>query len=227
METLINSNQILGGTGSKIKILNVVQNGSLTRNGSVYSDFSSSNYLQLGDNINGGYISLGNNVKNFNNFFSTANSWEVNGSFTLGNITNNQMILSSDTGESKGIYFYYNYNDENPNNTLTIVFCASGGLVIIRTEANYITANTKYYFRLQFTGSEYKFYLNTDGETYDNTTLIGYETNANKCYDTNDLRIGKSPWAGIGSLNSDAEINLADWNIKKNGEYFWKGVETI
>ena len=73
METLINPNQILGGG----KILNVVETGALTRTGSVYSGFSSSNYLQLGDKVNGGYISLSNAVKDFGAVCETANSWKV------------------------------------------------------------------------------------------------------------------------------------------------------
>lgn len=225
METLINPNQIRDGESSK-KIVNIVENGTLARNGSVYSGFDSSNYLTIGGIYNGGIFSPNEKVQSFANFFSSADSWEINGSFVLGNITNNQMILSINTNEDKGVAFYYNYNSSNPTNTLKCSFFTQA-ILSIETESNYITTNTKYYFKVQFTGSEYKVYLNTDGETYDNTTLVGSETNANKCYDVNELRIGKSPWSGVGSLNSDAEIDLADWNIKKNGELFWQGIETF
>lgn len=76
METLINPNQI---NSKPIKILNVVQTGTLTRDGAVFSGFSSSNYLRLGARVDKGILSLDSSTyfKNFPSSINNSNNWEI------------------------------------------------------------------------------------------------------------------------------------------------------
>lgn len=214
METKINPNQINGA-----KILNVVPKGSIVRSISKFSNFSQDNYLFLGNVMEGGFIGF-DEIKDFSNFFSTANSWEINGSFKLTDLANTwQPIISVSTdAEYNGIVV-----QKDGNNKLNFYFSKidEDG---INTSFS-LSANTKYYFRFQFTGTEYKAWVNTDGQTYDNTTLIGTVNSSNKCGDCDSFYIGRSSYNG--EYIDGGEIDLLDWSIKKDGNIWWEGVTEI
>lgn len=83
------------------------------------------------------------------------------------------------------------------------------------------TSDTWYWIRLSFTGTEYKFELSTDGETYNleasvaNTTSI-YQDSTNSIIHLGTQATHYTYWTG--------EIDLSQCNIKINNVVWWNGV---
>ncbi|MBR2240033.1 MAG: hypothetical protein IKO49_02250 [Bacilli bacterium] len=83
------------------------------------------------------------------------------------------------------------------------------------------TSDTWYWIRLSFTGTEYKFELSTDGETYNleasvaNTTSI-YQNSTNSIIHLGTQATHYTYWTG--------EIDLSQCNIKINNVIWWNGV---
>ena len=224
-ETLINSNQIRDGGGSskEIKILNVVQTGTLTRNGAVVSGFSTSNYLQLGARVDKGILSLDSSTytKNFGDVVETANSWEwcfkihfidnpsspITLQYIFANIAGYGSHIRVNTSIKKLFLGLSNVDGDD----------SIGYIEGITT----LVDDTDYYVKVEFTGSAYNLYLSTDGTTWN---LEGTITSSTKI-----IKRGNG-WI-IGSDSSSGYflggIIISDWYIKINGEYWWKGVETI
>jgi hypothetical protein len=216
METLINPNQI---NSKPIKILNVVQTGTLTRNGAVYSGFSSSNYLQLGDIVNSEYVSLGNNVKDFGLAISTADSWELVFKTKYKDINPEQVFLgegfpSLNYGSWLGIF----------NSKIAMRLYASddaGSAISVIEGTTTLIENNTYYCKYKFENNIYSLLLSTDGVTYN---LENSNENATK-------ESRKKSWTiGIYQITYPLpidNIDLSESYIKINGEYWWKGVETL
>lgn len=218
MEGVTNAVSTSSGGNKEIKILNVVQTGTLTRDGAVFSGFSGSNYLAIGGVVDNNILAITNNAnyKSLDTIFS--NDFEINGSAdnVLTKATTQSCLFCCQT-QSKGIvilvtnangYIRFNLYYNSNNNSITTT---------IQSE--------KVYFRLKKVGTNYKFYVNTDGQTYDSSTLVNEQTV------TEDLSASKRYYIGIciyySSIICHCDIDLTDWNIKVNGEYWWKGVETL
>lgn len=192
----------------------------------MFSGFSNSNYLQLGDNVNGGYVSLGNNVKNFTNFYN-ANTIEINGSFICtaqSTAESHTQYVIAGLSNHNGIYVEL----ENKNDIVTFGVVFGDNNDYVRSTVQDIIFNTKYYFRISCSMENniltFTTYLNTDGQTYDNTTKIS--TNAITNPVISGMIIGNLTWDS-SKYYLRGSIDIADWSIKKDGEYWWKRVETL
>lgn len=213
-----------GGSSKEIKILNVVQNGSLYRSdGTKFTNFSGSNYLTIGGVVQNGIFSQTQNVLHFGDFFASADSWEINGSFKFEDTTLNEYeTFFTGSADKTGVYLQYLGNTSQ----ISIDYAINGNW-ITRVISDTLTKGSKYYFRIVFNGEDYKFYLNTDGQTYDNTTLKDTYINAVKITDTDYCEIGRNGTTSSRNPAVHCEIDIADWNIKKNGEIWLKGVEIL
>lgn len=207
-ETLINPNQIAGAT----KILNVVENGSLTRNGAVYSGFSSSNYLQLGNIVDNGYISLSNNVKDFGAMTESADSWEM--VFKFKHISSEVGVLfACDVSEGSQIVISSSVELDLSN--------SSGNWSIgSATGTTTLEIGTTYWLKIEFTGDAYVLSLSTDGINYTIEITISSST---KLTNRGDYVIGKNN----GGYPLKDDLFIEGCSIKADSEYWWKGVENL
>ena len=204
METKINPNQI---NSNPIKILNVVQTGTLTRDGAVFSGFSNSNYLQLGARVDKGILSLDSSTY-YKNCSNISDSIELIVKIKTGsNLTPFQNIIGWD--DTIDLYI---------ENSYLKIWNASQNTALVGWE---LSANSIYWIKVTINGTSKILSYSTDGVIYsdvstEDTTLAKYYT----------CRIGN----GVSnSLNRPflGFIYLDETYIKSNGEYWWKGVETI
>lgn len=204
METLINPKQILGaGT----KILNVVQIGTLNRDGAVFSGFSNSNYLQLGARVDKGILSLDSSTyyKNCNNI---SDSIELIVKIKTGsNLTPFQNIIGWD--DTIDLYI---------ENSYLKIWNASQNIALVGWE---LSQNSIYWIKVNINGTFKTLSYSTDGITYSNVS-------------TEDTTLEKYSICRIGNGVSNSltrpflgSIDINETYIKSNGEYWWKGVETI
>lgn len=211
--TQINLSQI----DSKLKILNVVQTGTLTRDGAVFSGFGNSNYLQLGARVDKGILSLDSSTytKDFGQVIRTADTWEIcfKAHYTPDN--NAQMIFSTEASFGVQLDFYQGY----------LEIAIGDGTQWIATNLKWDTplqTDTWYYTKVVFSGTQYLLYVSLDGIEY---TLCNH-------YDT-ETKINVNALGRIGCFVStdpfpfQSKIDLSECYIKINGEFWWKGVETI
>lgn len=221
--TQINLSQI----DSKLKILNVVQTGTLTRDGAVFSGFSSNGYLRLGARVDKGILSLDSStyVKDFTGFYN-ANTIEINGSFVCTAQQTGGLAAQypmAGTSNKNGIYVEL----KNKDDIVTFAVAIGDGTNYVYSTEQDISFNTKYYFRISCSIENniltFTTYLNTDGQTYDNTTKISTDTITSPVI--SGITIGTLNWTSNYDLRGS--VDIADWSIKKNGEFWWKGVETI
>ena len=204
------------GMSNNTKILNVVETGSLTRNGAVYSGFSSSNYLQIGNVIDNGYISLsGISVKDFGLAIQNANNWEIVFKIKYNSSSSVQAIFGA-----KDLYFLVHIN---ASHRLTLSMGnGSGDWAIDLAGTTELSDNTIYWVKVEWTGTEYKIYLSTDGTTWNlENSLVSSFTLS---YDSDIV------WS-IGKMQSlyvwDGDINISDSYININNEIWWKGAENL
>jgi hypothetical protein len=207
-------------SGGGIKILNVVQTGTLTRDGAVFSGFSSNtNYLQLGARVDKGILSLDSSTyyKSFETVTPTTNTWEfVTKIHHIASSTQRQYILNQ----------YVLYGSELEILTsgvirLQISNSSSSADIGVQDGTTVLADDTDYWIKIEFTGSAYKAYLSTDGQTW-----------AEECSITSDTKISnRGPWVIGVATGTDryflGSIDIAETYIKINGDFWWKGVETL
>lgn len=223
-ETLINPNQIAdGGSSKEIKILNVVQTGSLTRDGAVFSGFSgtanSGSYLKIGARVDKGILSLDSSTyyKYFELVTPNANSWEfVTKIHYVASSTQMQYIFSEKVR-------YGSYIEIAPSGKIDLQVSNSNSSadIGVKEGTTVLTDGTDYFIKMEFTGSAYKASISTDGQTW-----------TEECSITSPEKItNRGNWViGVEESNSRyflGNINIAETYIKVNGEYWWKGVETL
>lgn len=221
METLINPNQIRdGGSSKEIKILNVVQTGTLQRDGAVFRGFSgNSNYLQLGARVDKGILSLDTStyLKDLGGAIESANSWEVIMSFTyVTDTTHKQGIIGN--AVDYGTHLSINTSEKLE---MQLSNASSGSADIgVETGATTLVNGTKYWTKWEFTGSAYNLYLSTDGITYELEATKDSDAKINK---RANWIIGiETPYRAFSG-----SIDIANAQIKINNELWWKGVETL
>ncbi len=214
-----NANTSGDGSSKEIKILNVVQTGTLTRDGAVISGFSTNNYLQLGARVDNGILSLDSStyIKDFDFAVSQADNWEIvfkiknvvysgdsQALFTLNTNTGNQFMLSA-------------------NGAGAFMLLSAGSSWDINFSTNYtMVDNQDYYIKYFFDGENYGIGFSTDGTNYtQETTPSSWKmTLRNAQYKIGSLQ-------SISTVNFKGKIYLEESYIKINGEYWWKGVETL
>ena len=216
------SSEDLGIATGKIKILNVVETGSLTRDGAVYSGFSNSNYLQLGDKVNGDLLDISNKIKDFGAVCETANSWKVKMKFkyVAGGTADMQTIFNMNTAYGSQISI-----QKSSDKLLWQFSNSSGGSSISGGDeigATTLVDGQTYWVIMEFTGTAYQVSLSTDG--------INFELEKTPTASTEKLT-NRAKWV-IGTMISDnrnfmGEIDVEGWEIEVDGQVWWKGVEDI
>lgn len=214
-ETSINSNQL---RGDGIKILNVVQTGTLTRDGAVFSGFSTSKYLELGARFDKGILSVDSPSckKDFGSIVETADSWEILFKIKTPIASNTEQgIFINNANWASALWF----NTVN----LTLSLSNSGSQVDIGTiSINAETySNTAIYVQAKFDGTKY--YLTILDENKDVLATDSLTSNTKLINRDVDWLIGT-----FGSGRKfQGSIDVSESYIKINGEYWWKGVETL
>lgn len=216
-----NTNIPSSKSSKEIKILNVVQTGNLTQDGSIFSDFNSgNNYIQPIARVDKGILNLDNstNTKNFGFAASLANNWEVVVQFVYKRETSRkQGLFCNNVDYSTHLSIR---NDEkvefqvsNSTNSADI------GLIISPTV---LTDGQEYYAKGEFTGSTYNLYLSTDGTNWnlEGTSITSQTKITNR---GNGWMFG---WESTARYQAGS-MDMAKCYIKINGEYWWKGVETL
>ena len=189
-----------GGLGARQSIDAKIV-GTLTINNSVVSGFSDSNYLELP-----GVFDLGRN---------NITSFEICGSFTtpadLSSWTNFLTSLSPDSSPL-AVGLGLGVANTQYNNTLLVV--VRGNTVQTFYGTTSLVANTEYFIKLQYDGTDYKLLLSGDGVNYNLDTTVtatSVPTPAIFC-------LGKDPLTA-------QSINMANWSIKINNVVIWQGID--
>lgn len=206
-ETKINSNQLRDGG---IKILNVVQTGNLDRTGAILKNFNGGAFVQPGARVSANILSLDYSTYTKScSIFLTTDKIEINVKFkTSSNITDFQNII----GWDNTVDFYI----ENGNLKIWNESISSERII------GSISANTEYWGRIIIEQPSKTVAYSTDGENYTSQTITDTSMSFSSI-----CRFGNGISSFTGSRYFRGEIDIENTNIKKNGEYWWKGVETI
>ena len=183
--------------------------GSVTVSGNDISNFSTGDYVRIPGVFQ----------------FKDASSFEIVGAFTTNANSGSQMILCPTNGWLRymmsGIRIMNSLTDGQqllhvtiwPDKTTTLTSQSFRG-------TTNLAANTKYYIKLTYDGTDYKLYLSTDGVNYaleasDTATYLP-ETNTNGYY------LGPRP-DSTGTMI--AILHMDTWSIKKDAVTVWAGVD--
>lgn len=202
----------------EIKILNVTQAGTLARDGSVYSGFSHSNYLQSGDVLNGTYFALPIQVKNFGDIVTAVNTWEFVAKFKYKQYSAMQTIWGQDgswgcnVGINENGYLKWQFGNDDDGEDVQY---------IIDNDA--LVDDTDYFIKILFDGTKYEMLKSTNGTSW---TSIGTITTTQKITRNEGWRLG-SYYSNSAFYLRDTTLDIADCYIKVDDEYWWKGIETI
>lgn len=201
-QTLINPNQIRNWPK-----INVIETGNLTRNNYSYSGFVNKNtYLSLTEiTQNNKYL-----ICKDKSFFNlSSNNIEIVINVTTGSsLSGLQNIFFTTTGMTDCFVL---------DTKLGIWLNQSSSFMDCGT----ISTNTEYYVKIIIDGSTRKISYSTDGISYINEQTGAENSDFTK---NNKIILGSSPdedraWTG--------SIDLSKSYIKVDGEYWWKGVETL
>lgn len=215
---------ISGGGSGNIKILNVVQTGTLYRNGAKFGGFDGSNYLTLGARVDNGILSVDNNTSYKNILeLSQADDWE----FVI-------KFKTPDTFVKQGITYYgwtLWYQAENQwtlyiDRTAKLTLYING---IYAVSENSLVEDTVYYIKLKYSYSEstYKLYLSTTGE-FNGEETLEITINDQTKIPNKIIIFGRYETSNDYSYTTTVGyIDMEGTYIKINGEYWWKGVETL
>lgn len=161
----------------------------------IASGFSTSNYLQTPQQVQ----------------LNSANTWEIGMKLTTGSsVSGGQDFFGCAMSEGNAVGMLVN------NGKWQFSIGYNGSWIFSGTGANYITAGTTYWIKLQFTGSQYIFSFSTNGTTWvvdktvSSTTKVSNGTYGN---------IGRSSrWLNRYFQGS---IDLSSCYIMINGELWW------
>lgn len=147
-------------------------------------------------------------------FTPSNNTWQIKNKFKLSNITSASDLLGGNGASSPSLALTVN----NARLALSIGDGSAWQQSNIAGLTN-LSANTDYYFKIEYTGSKYNLYLSTDGEnwiletTYTSSTATGSST----------LNLGVSR-SGTGQLLGS--IDLKHFSITVDGKEVFNGNKT-
>lgn len=214
METLINPNQI----GNRPKIANVNLYGDLTINNNIVSNFSQTNYLTIPliDRFSDNTIIICNANKTSDSF-KTFNTFEcVFKIKLLDEVANSRSIFTINTFD---LYI-------SDSKKIHLLIPQSSGIVAQDTNLkidDILPLNTDIYCKTEFNGDSYNLAYSLDGVNYISTGVNS--SNKMNFATAEDLIIGNHPTKNYPFMNGS--IDLVNSYIKANGDFWWKGVETL
>lgn len=214
METLINPNQI---NSKPIKILNVVQTRTLTRDGAVYSGFSQDNYLEFASIVNNGYINF--SAYDIISKIASADSWKIRAKFKTGEVDNN--IVQTILGQKFGNHNTPQISIYSGKINICISFTGDSWSFDEVFDSMVMSENTEYYIDLEFSGTAYIVTLYDASKTIIATETVG--TSISKIYNAGQFKIG----ADSSAEGFAGAIDIESWEIEIDGQVWWKGVETL
>lgn len=188
---------------SEYESSNITVVGALTNNDGILSGFTA--------NTNYAYSIM-------QNYFAPgSNPWTLVIKAKMGSTPTTNVGFSSITSKSLNFYIPANTNNvtielSSNNSTFDIGSIASTGL----------QTNTYYWFKVEFTGTAYNYYISTDGTTY---TLQGTITSSTPIYQNNSgILLGADYNLGTGG---DITIDLNDTYLDINNSRFWNGTNRL
>lgn len=204
--------------------------GSLIRSGGIYSDFVDyisnlyTNTTQKYSNVNivGTLSDVGGVLSGFTttNYATIAapfapmnNTWEM--------IFKIKMASSATTGTMIGCGYSWAINRNN-----MLYLSSNGSSWDIANDAAGITtfqANTTYWFKLIFTGTQYVLYSSTTGTFSGEQVTEVTVSSSTKIHSGNTITLGT--WAGGDSAEVEVDLNESYINI--NGSRWWTGRQPI
>lgn len=174
--------------------------GSLANNEGILSGFSASNYATLP-----------------NTFNPTSNTWEQVWCFTTGSSsTTFQSIIGGVSGFANPLY---RITSDGYIQMLCSTNNSSWDIGI--TGSSVLTANTKYYIKGSFNGTEYKLELSTNRESF---TTVGVVSNTSSIYIVDKQKLGNN---NAGNETFLGSIDLKESYININGQRWWTGADTV
>lgn len=174
----------------KIKNYGITIYGELTKSDNVLSNFSTSNYAIINANFEPGNY-----------------TWEMNFLVTTGDNVSTEQEICADSTNSLEIELINSHFALEVNSGTT-------------NQGTYtVLANTTYYVKVQFTGSQYILSYSLNGSLYTQdvtvTSSTSYKGNST-LYIGKDINNNSAPW-----LNT---INLSGCNILINNSQIWQGL---
>lgn len=227
-ETLINPNQINGGGSSgNVSVLNIIQDGSnagnLIRNGAIVDGFSQYSYLKIGAMLDKGILSLTQNTytKNFGEKLKTANSFEIVFLCNYKSKTATKQFFFGEKGS-----WASRIGIESGNVTIQLNFTGgqNSGSLITANGSYTFTEGADYYWKVTFDGSAYT--LAIKGKNDDSYTTVATISDNTKFSTGREWIIG---YVDTNDSNNEwgSYIDFSESYIKIDGEYWWKGVESL
>lgn len=223
METKINPNQI---NSKPIKILNVIQTGTLTRNEGKFGGFSSSNYLSIGKPTEILSLDSGNVAKKDITPLTQADDWEFVVKFkTPNDFHKSEQYYGWEIWQYQSNYWEQYIASSKKINTYIDRQDKIGDTVLVE--------NTIYYVKTTFSYSQstYKVYLSTTGEFAGEETLEASFDNIQKripfYYLSQTIVFGYNSDTRYAYSTTVGYLDMEGTYIKINGEYWWQGVETL
>lgn len=182
----------------KYTTLNVTKVGSptVTSNG-IASGFTSANYLRTPNVV-------------------FQSNWEVCVKFTTG--TGGAWVVGGGGSQNRLIMGYADSKFRlilSSNNSSANLANISGSYTV--------KANTTYWLKMQFTGTQYILSYSTDGKNFTTDYTL---TSSTKLYeDGKPLSLGANQYAsGVNGVMTTGSIDLKECYIKQNGITYWTGM---
>ena len=199
---LAQEREVVETNQSEYKHYNIREIGTLTNNDGILSGFSSGNYAKLP-----------------NVFSHGSNSWEVQFKVTTGSDVSTQSCICEQQYNGN----YYGLTIYIQSGTLR-VRCGNGSSNFWDVNTDYsISANTTYWIKAEFNGTQYILSASIDGENWTTASTISSTTIATDNYSMN---IGKRNYSGY-SYEWLGSIDLNESYIKVNNELWWQGTDVL
>ena len=178
---------------------NVTKIGSLTDDNGVLSGFSTSNYGNIG------------------NFPGNTASYEIVIKFMTSNVSSTEIFLGHNTPGSSSAY--YTPQLRISNTKLCTYGPTNAGIVGTTT----LLANTWYWAKVKWNGTQKELWLSTDGQTFTSEGTISVSTSLTG----GTLLIGNGTGESSLAPFTQGTIDLKESYIDINGERWWTGAEAI
>lgn len=185
---------------------NITRAGSLIDNKGVLRGFSASNYATI-PNI----------------FTPASQSWEIVVKAKTSDLSAINNILGAHTAFKTGAVLYIDSSKLNialSSNGTSYNIVAVGKAIGTHT----LSADTIYYFKLEFTGTAYNVYYSTNGTSW---TLDITVTSSVAIVQSEAWSLGGGVIGGTSGYYNTASVDLNGSYIKLNGKNWWNGVDNL
>lgn len=215
-----------GENSSGGKVLNIKPNQAdvvLNIDGAKVSGFAYNRYVLPTSSVDKGVLNFLNSFKDFGKAVKTADSFEI--VFLCNYKSQTEQYFF---GEKESWASRIGINNNKVHFQLNFTGNDGGSQYVFSAEGDYdFTENSDYYFKFEFDGTKYTISVKEKSE--ENYTLVATLNDDTKITGERTWIIGTAdPAVTIFDLNNWASyIDFAGCSIMIDGEYWWKGVETL